>query len=142
MADRPLYLSAATLNLYDVDSSGNGTGSPLWFGTCAEGLVLSHSVEYVDAKPSGVQYSVKHPINETHSISIERVFIVDGAGYEMDRTKTYVMEVLWTDPNDSSTHKRTYFSVTGSATNVSSDGQSRMNIKQEFEAQFYTEANA
>lgn len=142
MAERPLYLSAATLNLYDTGSDGSGVGSPLWFGTCAEGLSLSHAIETVDFRPTGVAYPIKKQVGEVHRIAIERIFVVDGEGYEMDRTKSYVMEIEWTDPNTGSTHKRTYFGVTGSATNVSSAGQSRMDLEQGFDAQFYTEDNA
>lgn len=140
MPERPLNLIKATISLFEAAADGSGTGSALFMGVCVESMKLIYRFEQKETRPTGRQYPRRRTINEEHEIQFDRTWAIDGADYEMDRDKRYVLEVEWAD--EVGTHKRTYYGVTQDTHDLNTLGQARMDNIQTLRAEYFTEENS
>ncbi len=143
MAEQVFTVSAAVINLYLIDGAGAVVSTPVWIGACAEGLKLLYRFDIVKSRPTGVPYPKVHHVNEEHEIRIDRLWVIDGQDFEMERNQRYVMQILWEDPNGAAgTHTRTYYGVTNNSADLNSEGHFELRHDQVFNAEYYVAATA
>lgn len=139
MGEQVFTVTAATINLYRIDGDGEVVQPAVWLGACAEGLKLAYRFDKVVSRPTGAPYPKVHHVNEEHEIAIDRVWVIDGEDFEMERNQRYVMQIVWTDPNDGAdgTHTRTYYGVTNNSADLNSQEHFELRQNQVFNAEYY-----
>lgn len=143
MAERVFTVSAATVSLYQIDGDGEVVGDPVWLGACAEGVKLAYRFEQVVSRPTGVPYPKVHHVNEEHEISIERLWVVDGQEFQMERNQRFIMQIEWEEPSGGSgTHTRTYYGVTNQSADMESREVFEFLQNQVFAAEYFVSETA
>lgn len=161
MSRRTFTVDEADIYLYPVDASGVAdTASPLWLGEGAKNLRLTEELVEVIDRPTGVNYGEAHHVDESHTISIGKIFEVDSpaAGlpdpasialgtnnpaenalaYKPRRGQTYVMVIVWQDQREANVyHHRCYFGVTARTNDLGGDVEGQIDEQMSFRAQYY-----
>lgn len=139
MAEQIFTLDNAVISLYRSNAAGDGkVGGALYLGANAAGLRLVYSFDEVDSWPSGEPYAITHHVNESHEISIERVWLVNGEEFVMERNALYVLEITWKwHYDEAQTRTRTYYGVTNRSANLDSQSVHEFMQPQVFRARWF-----
>src|SRR5690242_3117768 len=122
MAEQVFVLNKAELSLFHSNAQGDAAdGDALFIGACAAGLKIGYRFDEVETRPSGVPYPNTHHVNESHSIEIERIWIVNGEEFQMERNRNYILKIKWVDPDDGSKYfQRSYYGVKNQSADMGS----------------------
>lgn len=142
MPEQVFTLSAATINLYLIDGDGAVVADPVWMGACAEGLRMAYRFEKVVSRPTGVPYPKVHHINEEHEVTIDRVWVLNGGEFEMQRNQRFILVIEWEDSDwEAGSHKRTYYGVTNNSADLVSQEVHELKQNQVFNAEYFIAEN-
>jgi hypothetical protein len=140
MPEVVLHLATANVFLYDAPASGVAltSGVGLWQGACPATMKLTYAYDEVKSFPTGVPYGIVHHVNETHSIEMQKVAIVDDYEDEFmpERDNFYVMKIEWQDARGKGL-RRTYYGVKARNLDMDSQGVDEYNQAQHYSAQYF-----
>jgi hypothetical protein len=140
MPEVVLHLASASVTLYEAAASGVAltSGVGLWQGSCPAGMSLKYSFDVIRSFPTGVQYGIEHHVNESHSIEIPKVAIVDDDEDEFlpERDAFYAMKIEWTDQRGRGL-RRTYYGVKSKSLDMDAQGVDEYTQVQAYSAQYF-----
>ncbi len=142
MPETVLHLGSAAITFYDAPPSGlelpSGVG--IFMGYCPNGCRLGYQWDEVRSYPTGVPYGIPHHVNESHTIDLTRVAVVDDDNGEFlpERDNFYALKIQWVNSSGSGVVERTYYNVKPKSLNMDSQGVEEFNQEQSFTAQFFT----
>ena len=135
-----LHLATAVITLYDAPPSGVApSGVGIWHGSCPAGMKLTYAYDEVKSFPTGAPYGIVHHVNETHSIEIQKVAIVDDdvdGEFLPERDNFYAMKIDWVR-NDGKGLRRTYYGLKAKSLDMSSRGVEEYEQNQAWSAQYF-----
>jgi len=136
-----LNLLEAQVTLY-ATAPGGGTGptTALWSGQVAERLTVREQWLTAETRPTGAPYPVKHPLVPQYEIAIDRVWALpldNLAGFKPS-DQEYVLEVIWTEEETGTWHRRMFYGVTIASRSFEPRSiESEFVDGQEFAAQYF-----
>ena len=137
----PYFLYEAVLSLYPEGPQGGAVmGTPLWWGAVANGLSLSTDLEGVRLMSSGAPYAKTHHVDESHSIEVERTWVIRktaGVDFVPQRNQRYVLELVW--ESQGFWYRRMYFGVTGEGVRWESSRALQFGNRQVYRAESFTQ---
>ncbi len=150
MPHQAFIVDEAIISIFPVDANGNPmVNAPIWLGECVTGLRIADTLKEVADYPTGAPYGKVHHVDESHEISIQKLWLVDipmenptpsgdigvdvlpsgqsrlnnGNDYRLQPDQEYVMSIVWQDKeNPSQWYWRVYYGVTDCSFELSGNG--------------------
>jgi hypothetical protein len=146
MSREAYIVDEAIISIFPLDVNGAAdTANPIWFGEGVTGLRFVDTLVEVKDYPTGVPYGKVHHVDESHDITIERLWEVDvpaveppagdigvevieatldnGTEPKLRPDQEYIMSVVWQNKEDPTRfHWRVYYGVTDVSQELSGVG--------------------